>query len=279
MPPRIDRVSRLFDKVIRQLGKMGSHAQPKDVHQFRTAARRMEAVLEVLVPQPDRNQRKLLKQLSKARRRAGRVRDLDVQLAALRSLKASERPYVKTQALHDLSEMRAKRNDKLLESLDKAAVRDLRRRLRRAQASFTDSVPATAPAIARMLSQFANQSNPGNENGLHQYRIDGKKLRYIAELDETPEAERIVEELKRMQDAIGEWHDWLTLNSTLLKLLPDRENSPLLSAVRNISRAKYRDALQAASNARAALVRNPAAEIKAAPRPALSSESSVAAVA
>ena len=42
-------------------------------------------------PKLDRNQKKLLKLLSRIRKRAGKVRDLDVQLAALRSVKIPQR--------------------------------------------------------------------------------------------------------------------------------------------------------------------------------------------
>jgi CHAD domain-containing protein len=278
MPPRKDRVSRLFQKVTRQLSRLDSQAQPDDIHHFRTAARRVETLLELLQPDPDRNQRKLLKQLSKARRRAGRVRDLDVQMAALHGLKAPEQPRIKTEVLQTLSEMRAKRNQRLLKSLDRETVRDLRRRLKRAEDHVRENVDVK-PLIERRLSAFLSDTDPADEKLLHQYRIDGKKIRYLAELsDESPETQLIIDELRRMQNALGEWHDWLTLNSTLLKLLPDLENSPLLSAVRNISNVKYREAVQAVANTKTTLATKPTIATKpAAPKRTVSSGQPVAA--
>lgn len=278
MPPRKDRVARLFRKINRPLSRLDSQAQPDDIHHFRTAARRVEAVLELLLPEPDRNQRKLLKQLSKARRRAGRVRDLDVQMAALRGLKAPEQPRIKAQVLQTLSEMRAKRNQRLLKSLDKETLRDLRRRLKRAEDPVKDRADVKLP-IERRLSAFLSQADPTNVELLHQYRIEGKKIRYLAELgDENPENQLVIDELRRMQNTLGEWHDWLTLNSTLLKLLPDLENSPLLSAVRNISKVRYREAVQAVANTKRALAKKPTTTTKpAAPKRTVSSAQPVAA--
>jgi CHAD domain-containing protein len=65
-----------------------------------------------------------------------------------------------------------------------------------------------------------------------------------------------------MQDVLGEWHDWLTLNATVSKLLPESTNSPLRAAIGNILRAKYRDAVQAVSTAKANLLKKPPAEVE-----------------
>ena len=265
MSLRKDVVSRLFRKVDRQLNKLDSEAQPRDIHQFRTAARRLESVLHVLVPEPDRKQRKLLKQLSRARRRAGSVRDLDVEIASLRNLKAPEQPRVKGQALAELFEARARRNDKFLKLLDETAIRKLRARMKRMEKAFSPKLDI-ARLVMQKVSELLDQPTPSSEKLLHQYRIDGKKIRYLAELDpENPRSQLVVAELKRMQDVIGEWHDWLTLNSTLLDLLPETENSPLLSAVRNITKAKYRDAVQAVSTAKSALAVKPDTQVAPVP--------------
>ncbi len=256
-----DRVAQIFKKLNRQLAKLPAKPQANNVHQFRTAARRVETVLGVLIPDPDRKQRKLSKLVTRLRRRAGKVRDLDVQVAALRSLKVSEQPALKTQLLETMSQMRAKRERRLLDMLDKETVRELRRRLTRASERFPERAPDPWGLAADMLTTFTAQNGPVNETLLHRYRIEGKRIRYVAELAaDNPEAQRSIEELKRMQDALGEWHDWLTLNATVTKLLPESVNSPLLPAIRNISRAKYRDAVQAVANAKAALSKKPVAQ-------------------
>jgi CHAD domain-containing protein len=258
-----DRVAQLFKKLDRQLGKLSAKPQPKSIHQFRTAARRVETLLPELIPDHDRKSRKLLKLITKLRRRAGKVRDLDVQIAALRSLKVSEQPGIKTQLLQAMSEKRSQREKRFLDMLDKETIRELRRRLGRSNHHFSEETPDPKVLVRSRLATFVNGSGPITENLLHQCRIEGKKIRYLAELvGDSPEVQRTIDELKRMQDVLGEWHDWLTLNATVSKLLPESTNSPLRAAIGNILRAKYRDAVQAVSTAKANLLKKPPAEVE-----------------
>lgn len=258
MPVDQERIHNLFSKLGRELSKVSAKPQPKTVHQFRTATRRVEALAELL-PEQDRNLRKLLKQLGRLRRRAGKVRDLDVLIGNLRSLKVSEEPGRKAQILRALTDQRARREQKLVDALDNETVREVKKRLKRVQMTvlLPTSIDPVSMAIRR-FSRLAEEHPTLNEDVLHQYRIKGKSIRYIAELGgEDPNAQHIVTELKRMQDAIGEWHDWLTLRDTTQKLWSDGRPSALISALSNITRAKYRDALQVVSETKAALAPKP----------------------
>jgi CHAD domain-containing protein len=255
MPVDQERIHSLFQKLGRELRKVSAKPQPKTVHQFRTATRRIEALGELLLEQ-DRNFRKLLKQLGRLRRRAGRVRDMDVLIANLRSLKVSEEPGRKAQILRALADQRARREQKLVDSLDAETVRQVKKRLKRAETSVL-LPPTTDPATwaLRMFSRVADEHAALSEDVLHQYRLAGKRIRYIAELGgDDPKAQHIVAELKRMQDAVGEWHDWLTLRDVTQKLWTDGRPSALLSALTNITRAKYRDALQVVTESKAKLL-------------------------
>src|ERR1700683_1872996 len=127
-----DRSKLAFTKTERALLKLSSGQGPESVHGFRTNSRRLEVLLEQLLPQRERNQKKLLKMLNRIRRRAGKVRDLDVQLAALRSLKVPQEPRRKTQLMHRLIELRVQHEKKLRKILNKETIRDIRRRLKRA---------------------------------------------------------------------------------------------------------------------------------------------------
>jgi CHAD domain-containing protein len=261
-----DRVTQLFEKLDRQLPKLLSKPQPKSIHQFRTTARRVETVVAELIPDDDRKARKFLKLVTKIRRRAGKIRDLDVQIAALRSLRISEQPGIKTQLLQAMSEKRARREKRFLDMLDKETIRELRRRLVKIEAHLIEAAPDLQVLVRTRLTSFANNSAPVTEKLLHQCRIEGKKIRYLAELaGDNPEAQRTIQELKRMQDVLGEWHDWLTLNATVSKLFSETTNSPLHAAIHNILGAKYRDAVQAVSTARFALLKKPAAEVEVSP--------------
>jgi CHAD domain-containing protein len=184
---------------------------------------------------------------------------MDVQIAALRSLKVSDQPAQKTRLLHMLAEMRAKREKKLLKSLDEQTVRGISKRLKRAEGGLTKPKDGFAALTSDMVSRFAKDSGPITEEVLHRYRIAGKRVRYVAELAaESPEAQHIVAQLKRMQDSLGEWHDWLSLTETVANLAVDGSNAALLAALQNITRSKFRDAVNVVSETRAGLAGKPA---------------------
>jgi CHAD domain-containing protein len=92
------------------------------------------------------------------------------------------------------------------------------------------------------------------EKTLHQYRIIGKRARYIAELaDQDVEAERIVDQLKHMQDVIGDWHDWLKLTQKAEALFGGVRDSALVAMLRNVTQAKFRQSVDAVAETRASL--------------------------
>src|ERR1700685_3955976 len=96
------RIRAVFQKLERDLIKLFSKPQPDSVHRFRTGTRRLQILLAELSPKLDRNEKKLLKQLARIRKRAGKVRDLDVQLTALRNFKFPRQPRRKTQLMNCL---------------------------------------------------------------------------------------------------------------------------------------------------------------------------------
>lgn len=228
------------------VSKVRSQPVAENVHQFRTNSRRVQAILEEFGTEPTGKERKLLKSLSKLRKRAGQIRDLDVQIAALRDLKIGEAAEEKRELMGALNDERDHRAEQLVRALDDGMVSELRKRLKAAATAHESRRPHGNPLATalRMFSRLAKEASPAEEN-LHQYRIRCKKIRYIAELaGDKPEAQRVVEELKRLQDAIGEWHDWLTLTDAAVKMFPDRPNSALINALRSIARNKLREALR-----------------------------------
>src|ERR1700735_5772738 len=87
MPIALKRSRVVFQKLEQDLVKLSSKPRAESVHRFRTGTRRLQILLGELSPKLDRSDKKLLKLLGRIRTRAGKVRDLDVKYAALRSLK------------------------------------------------------------------------------------------------------------------------------------------------------------------------------------------------
>ena len=104
MPLNQENTRLTFRKLSRQLSRLASKPAPENIHKFRTSSRRVEVLVADLAQESGRNNRKLLKLLCRLRKKAGRVRDLDVQTAALRSLKIPQEPVRKSQLLRTLAD-------------------------------------------------------------------------------------------------------------------------------------------------------------------------------
>jgi CHAD domain-containing protein len=271
-----------FRKLSRQLSELISKPAPENVHKFRTSSRRVEVLLADLARKRSRNDKKLLKLLGRLRQKAGQVRDLDVQTAALRSLKVPQEPGRKSQLLRTLTEERAQRENKLAKALDKKAVAEVRKRLKRS-ASGLEISKNTDPLVLAMkkVTKLELDQSAVTEETLHQFRIVGKRARYIAELaGKNAEATRLVAQLKHMQDVIGDWHDWLQLTERAEKLFGGVQDSALVAALRNVTRAKFRQAVNTLTGTRAALAGKKSVPVTAmGHRPSRQGPAAVAAVA
>ena len=239
-----ERRASLFRKTERDLLKLSLNQEPEPVHRFRTSVRRLQTLLEEFVPEPSRKQKKLLKLLGQIRKRAGKVRDLDVQLAALRSLKIPQEPRRKTRLTHNLIELREKHEKQLRKLLTKDHIRDLRKRLKRTLKDVTAESSADPLVVARQtLAQVNRPSGSLTQDVLHQYRVAVKRARYAAELaPQSAEATQFIAQMKRLQDAIGDWHDWLTLTQSAEARIGHVHHSSLVAALRNVTAGKFRRA-------------------------------------
>jgi len=241
-----ENVQRIFRKTERELDRLSSEKHAKAVHGFRTSARRLETLLEDLSPRRDRNQKKLLKMLHAIRRRAGKVRDLDVQLEALRSLKIPQEPRRKTQLMQGLIELRLKREAKLRKLLHKRDIREINKRLKQVYKGFETDGARDPLAFARQMLSSANAAGSSMDAAkLHRSRIAVKRARYAAELAEkSPAATQFIANLKRMQDALGNWHDWQLLTETARQRLGDVNQSSLVAVLHNLTQGKFRQAVK-----------------------------------
>jgi|SRR5712671_3994881 len=73
-----DRAEKPVRKLRKLLKKMPATPGADDIHDFRTNSRRTEATPEALSLDSGNNCRRILKELSRLRKRPGKVRDMDV---------------------------------------------------------------------------------------------------------------------------------------------------------------------------------------------------------
>ena len=225
------------------------------MHKFRTNSRRVEALLDELAPRIVGSERKLLSKLSKLRKKAGRVRDLDVGISTLRTLKIPEGNGHKSQFLDNMVEERGRREAKLAKAFERTTVSDLAKRIKRAARDFEVPVGTEPLTVAvSNFSQLIRDHQIPTERTLHRYRIVGKRTRYIAELaGDDPEAKRLIDQLKQMQDVIGDWHDWLKLTEKAESLFGSVRDSALVAVLRNVTQAKFRQSVDALAEIRSSL--------------------------
>jgi CHAD domain-containing protein len=169
----------------------------------------------------------------------------DRQLGALRALVAEAAP--------------------LLESRLPALVE----RRPQATGSLRDAHQRASRARQRFLQW--TRDIPGDEQGLHQLRIRTKKLRYSLEpLQACQEAAGLVAKLKQVQDAIGKWHDWVTLEQLAARYLDSSDAAPARDALRAHCEREYRRARRTAQSVRSwmsgAQLTAPASGADASPR-------------
>lgn len=246
--------TQLFRKVGRAAEKMVQQPIPENVHAFRTSARRLETVVNALTP----NQHgKLLKQLRRFRRRAGTLRDVDVQISALRNFKVLEDSARKSQLTATLLDLRARRERKLLKAFDEESREKLQSRLKKVAGQMPPTEKALPDPLAfaqRIFAQLAREHATASEESLHEYRLRCKRIRYIAELSQTEEAKAFVADLVRIQDATGNWRDWLLLTASAEEQFRDAPRSALLAALRNVTRARFSEAARVCTQVRQVLL-------------------------
>ena len=265
---------QVFQNLSKQLTKLAKKPEADRVHKFRTYSRRVETFSENLLPERCGNDKKLVKLLSHLRKKAGRVRDLDVQIKALEGLKISQHADHKAQLLRKLHGEYSRREKKLSKAFDKKTVGDLLKRIARAENDAKGAIELIdpLPAAKRLFSELEKDTGPFTEKHLHQYRIVGKRARYVAEFAaNSKEVEQFIEQLKKMQDVIGDWHDWLVLTERAKDLFGNAQDSTLVAMLQNLTRAKFRRSVLTLAETRKTLLEKQRESASAPRKPTTSS--------
>jgi len=258
-----NRTQALFDQ-LQRISRISSGAKPETVHHLRTTIRRIETLVASAGRAPEPKEEKLLKQLGRLRRRAGKVRDLDVQIEALASLRLDSITRDRARVMSFLQKARIRREKKLIAGVEEELDAGLRKRLKRTSRHLQQALPqpaqrqAAEERLRAALERFAavvKRYPMLGEGNLHQFRMDCKRVRYLAEMaGEGPRVAEVIAQLKRIQDSIGAWHDWLTLSATAESVLSPSGRVPLLSALHASTRSKYLEALRITADARRILL-------------------------
>jgi CHAD domain-containing protein len=217
-------VDELLDGMRKSLPKALENADGKAVHQTRVATRRVRAAVELMRPLlTDGDCGAMRKVLKKVRKRLGPVRDFDVMLHQLRRLTPAKLAEARQWLIERLTEERSARQRD-------AAKRSASKVLGKLGKwwGVCEEMSAAADAVAFLLAQsvheqmdaFAEKADrlAARDEGIrqdpHELRIAGKALRYTLEMAGTAGVQlpkEVTRAFKRMQDALGSWHDDVVL--------------------------------------------------------------------
>jgi CHAD domain-containing protein len=225
-------------KILRKLlEKLPERPLPEDVHRLRTHTRRLESILQVLMLDSRRNERRLLEAVARLRKRAGKVRDIDVLAGLVCMLHVSGENDCRIQLLEYLGALRFRRARKLYK-LVQIAGPEIQRHLKRCRGDIDQalenpdvSLCAVAPSH-RLSAELASPRRLGAGN-LHDYRKKVKRLYYLVQFLNDSNAQ-FTETLGMVKDAIGEWHDWEELAAIAGQLLDHRPACNLMNEIHSI---------------------------------------------
>jgi CHAD domain-containing protein len=276
-----ERAAKPIRKLRKLLKKMPAEPSADDVHDFRTSSRRIEATIHSLSLDSGRNGKRVGKQISKLRKCAGKVRDMDVLTDYLSSVsRHREETRCHVRLLEHLGAQRLKYARKLARAIRQCAP-ELNKRLKRTARQMDKLLPSngkknpaqngvsaevTASAL-NLLTTLARPARLGKKN-LHPYRLQLKELRNVLQMAEKSDRKEFVRQLGEAKDAIGEWHDWEELVAIAKTVLDHGANCTLQHGLRNIANTKYQNAITVTENMRKKSLRMSDRRKKRSPRSA-----------
>ena len=256
-----DRIQEPAKKIRKLLKKMPAQPTPDEIHKFRTNARRIETSMEVLSFDSKRAGRKVSKRIAKLRKRAGKIRDMDVLIGYVSALDFPDSENECSVQLLEYLGAQRKEQVKKFQVVRRNSSSQLLRRIRRTWKKMKAAVEkgATAngqtpsgKAAASALALLSALKQPArlNKTNLHPYRLKVKELRNILQAAANVSDENFIDTLGDVKDAIGEWHDWQVLVTIAKDVLDHRRGCRLGEQLRRTAENKFQEALMKAQNMR-----------------------------
>lgn len=215
--------------------RLETYADDRALHDFRVALRRLRSTLRgyrSCIKQ--RVPRKLMRRARSLARATNAARDSEVQVHWLRSVGGRMRPHERPgyQWLVRAVEGRVRAAYQDMRAYDvPGRFRKFDARLRRSLVGDAGKDGSTlfAAALFQRLQEAGAElevhlqrvHSPADEMEAHQARIAAKRLRYLLEpvRDCLPQGRAAVEELKQLQDLLGEIHDMQVMENVLIHLV------------------------------------------------------------
>lgn len=254
MPLDRKRLLKPAKKLRKLVKRVERESTPEQVHDLRTSTRQFEAIVEALGLDAKGFGKRVVRDLSRCRKRAGKVRDMDVLTSLASTMHLDGEEECATQLLEYLGAQRKKRANRLSaevkqhrprlrDQLKKAPALLLKRIQETSDGSRKISAPTAAATAVTLATELSAPKRLSRQN-LHAYRLTVKDLRNILRMAAGNETSSFIADLGRVKDAIGEWHDWEELIMISNKVLDHGNRCALLAELKRIAECKYEDALK-----------------------------------
>jgi CHAD domain-containing protein len=224
------------------------------VHDARVATRRLRAATQLLGSVISKRCRQSFDRITKRlRRQLGPLRDLDVMLEHLAEVKDEKHKPAVDWLTKRLSECR---DQAVADAKKEAPPPRMLARLgswwgvRQEIADSRDAIEyLIAESVHLQLDSFAEQAAARGKSDPHAWRIAGKQLRYTLEMAKAhglPLPTEATTLFKKIQDALGLWHDSVVLAERILCEIVDTDlalhNPELAESILSLSQTYLRRA-------------------------------------
>jgi CHAD domain-containing protein len=225
--PLLDYLDSLVDNLRKLMSAAVSGDDVDAVHDARVITRRLKAATSLVKTVVSGRCRRPFDRVGKSlRRQLGPLRDLDVMLEHLDEFK---QPKLQPAVQWMRERLATLRHDTVQTAANKTPPARMLARLgswwglRHDIESARDSIPdLLSQSVHLQLDAFIEQAEDLigiRQNDPHQLRIAGKSLRYTLELareNGTSLPASVVSLFKRMQSALGLWHDFVVLAERIM---------------------------------------------------------------
>ena len=235
------------------LAQCGRKPTKKRVHNLRIVTLRIQAELQHRFrndgPETESTiaANSWIKQAEKLRQVLGDARETDVWIGKLGGLRTSLTetgtyvPRSNRECLRQMDRLEDKLqlNRRELEEDLAGELEDCRKRMVEiskdvegmAESEAAGKLDGSAEDILKQFAEVAAEFPSLDGENLHEFRKQIKTVRYLAELlaVDHPETRKPAASLKKMQSAIGEWHDWQQLARMSRKMHEGRKKHDELS--------------------------------------------------
>lgn len=243
----VTKLQERLTAVWQEIGEAGDPlADPEAVHRLRVATRRALAALAAFAAlMPAKQRQRFQQRLRQVRRAAGEARDLDVLIDRLRQQwPAAIAPSPETapeRLIGLLTEQQIGSRGPIRDCQAELMAWDWpARQSQLLEAIVVTGRPRYGSFVHQRLKQvgqkfFANTGPFRKTDQLHQFRILGKRLRYsldlFADALSPPPRDRCLKQLKKMQEALGDFTDHAAAADRLIGLADEPLDAATLALV------------------------------------------------